>query len=156
MRSAEGTVTVVGNGGLDGVLGVAVRDALAGGSAVDLAQRVGVLAGLGVLHGAHRDVALGVVSAGGDNLVALDELEGELAVLEIAAVRDLGRGDLFGDARLDRRHVIGIGEREGRITVRLAGYAQIPLPSSVTVKETSRDSLASLVTPATSPDSVTV
>ena len=133
MLGLEGTVAVVGDGGLDGVLGIAVGDALADGSALDLAQRVGVRSGLGVLHGAHRDLAIGGVSAGGDNLgvlvlaLALDELEGELAFLELTPGQDLVRGDLVGDARLDRRHVIGIGEREGRITVRLAGYAQIPL-----------------------------
>ena len=127
MLSLERAIALVGNGGLDGVLGVAVRDALAGGSAVDLAQRVGVLAGLGVGDLVHGDRSVVGVGALGDDLVALDQLKGELAVLEIAAGQDLGRGDLFGDARLDRRHVIGIGEREGRITVRLAGYAQIPL-----------------------------
>ena len=127
MGHAERAVAVVGDGGLDGVFGGAVGDALAGGSAVDLAQRVGVLAGLGVLHGAHRDVALGVVLAGGDDLVALDELEGELAVHEIAASQNLVRGNLVGDARLDRRHVIGIGERKCHIAVRLVGYAQIAL-----------------------------
>ena len=127
VRSAEGTVTVVGNGGLDGVLGVAVRDALAGGSAVDLAQRVSVLAGLVVCDLAHRDRAVGSVSAGSDDLVALDELEGELAFLELTPGQDLVRGDLVGDARLDRRHVIGIGERKCHIAVRLAGYDQITL-----------------------------
>ena len=127
MLSLERAIALVGNGGLDGVLGVAVRDALADGSAVDLAQRVGVLAGLGVLHGAHRDVALGVVDAGGNDLVALDELEGELAFLEVAADQNLVRGNLVGDARLDRRHVIGIGERKCHIAVRLVGYAQIAL-----------------------------
>ena len=127
MLGLEGAVAVVRDGGLDGVLGVTVGDALAGGSALDLAQRVGVLAGLVVCDLAHRDRAVGSVSAGSDNLIALDELEGELAFLELTPGQDLVRGDLVGDARLDRRHVIGIGEREGRITVRLAGYAQIPL-----------------------------
>ena len=87
VRGAEGAVAVVRNGGLDSVLGVAVGDALADGSAVDLAQRVGVLAGLVVLHGVHRDLAFGIVGAGGDDLgvlaLALDELEGELAGLEV-------------------------------------------------------------------------
>ena len=114
VRSAEGTVTVVGNGGLDGVLGVAVRDALAGGSAVDLAQRVGVLAGLGVLHGTHRDLAVGGVGALGDDLgifaLALDELEGELAILEVAAVQDLGHGNLVGDAKLVRIRLVAVVE----------------------------------------------
>ena len=131
MLGLEGTVAVVSDGGLNGVLGAAVRDALAGGSAVDLAQCVGVLAGLVVLHGAHRDLAFGIVGAGGDGLgvlaLALDELEGELAVLEVAAVQDLGRGNLVGDAFLDGRHAIGIGERKCRIAVRLAGHPQSTL-----------------------------
>ena len=131
MLGLEGTVAVVGDGGLNGVLGVAVSDALAGGSAVDLAQCVGVLAGLVVLHGVHRDLAFGIVGAGGDDLgvlaLALDELESKLASLEAAAVQDLGRGDLVGDARLDGRHAIGIGERKCRIAVRLAGHPQSTL-----------------------------
>ena len=121
-------LTIVGDGRLDGV-GLAVVGNAVAGVARDLAQRVGVLAGLGVLHGAHRYVALGVVLAGGDNLgvlaLALDELEGELAFLEVAAGQGLGRLDLVGDTRLDRRHVIGVGERKRRIAVRVRGYAQL-------------------------------
>ena len=121
-------LTIVGDGRLDGVGLAVVGDAVAG-VARDLAQRVGVLAGLGVLHGAHRYVALGVVLAGGDNLgvlaLALDELEGELAFLGVAAGQGLGRLDLVGDTRLDRRHVIGVGERKRRIAVRVRGYAQL-------------------------------
>ena len=128
MLRLEGTVAVVRDGGLDGVLGVTVGDALAGGSAVDLAQRVGVvLAGLIVLHGVHRDLAVGSVGALGNDLVALDELEAKLAVLELATGQDLGRGDLVGDARLDRLHAIGVGEREGRVAIRLAGHVQLTL-----------------------------
>ena len=110
MLGLERAVTVVRDGGLDGELGVAVGDALAGGSALGLAQRVGVLAGLGVLHGAHRDVAAGVVGAGGDDLVALDELEGELAGLEVAPGQGLGRLDLVGDAGVLGRHGVGVLE----------------------------------------------
>ena len=121
-------LTIVGDGRLDCV-GLAVVGNAVAGVARDLAQRVGVLAGLGVLHGAHRYVALGVVLAGGDNLgvlaLALDELEGELAFLEVAAGQGLGRLDLVGDTRLDRRHVIGVGERKRRIAVRVRGYAQL-------------------------------
>ena len=117
MLRLERAVALVGDGGLDGVLGVTVGDALAGGSAVGLAQRVGVPAGLVVLHGAHRDVALSVVGAGGDDLgifaLALDELEGELAFLEVAAVQDLGRGDLVGDAELVRIRLVGVLECRG-------------------------------------------
>ena len=129
MLGLESAVAVIGDGGLDGELGIAVGDTA--GVALGLAQRVGVCSGLGVLHGAHRDLAFGIVGAGGDDLgvlaLALDELEGELAVLEVAAVQDLGRGNLVGDAFLDGRHAIGIGERKCRIAVRLAGHPQSTL-----------------------------
>ena len=131
MLCLERAVAVVRDDGLDGVLGIAVGNALAGGSALGLAQRVGVRAGLVVFDGTHRDLAAGVVGAGSNNLgvlaLALDELKAKLAVLEVAPGQALGRGDFVGDARLDRRHAIGIGEREGRVAVRLAGNLQIAL-----------------------------
>ena len=129
MGHLKRAVAVVDDARLDGVVRLIVRNPVAQPRFVGelLAQLVGVSAGLIVSDFVHDDCAIGGVGAGSDDLVALDELEGELAILEIVAGQDLGRGDLFGDARLDRRHVIGIGEREGRITVRLAGYAQIPL-----------------------------
>ena len=129
MLRLERAVALVGDGGLDGVGLAVVGDAA--GVTLDLAQRVGVLAGLVVLDGAHRDLAIGGVLAGGDDLgvlaLALDELEGELALSHVAAGQDLSRGNLVGDTRLDRRHVIGIGERKCHIAVRLVGYAQIAL-----------------------------
>ena len=127
VRGAERAVALVGDGGLDGELGIAVGDTA--GVALDLAQRIGVRSGLGVLDGAHRDLAIGGVLAGGNDLgvLALDELEGELALSHVAAGQDLGRGDLVGDARLDRRHAVGIGERKCHIAVRLAGHPQIAL-----------------------------
>ena len=125
MLRLERAVAVVRDGGLDSELGIAVSDTA--GVALDLAQRVGVLASLGVLHGAHRDLAVGSVGAGGDDIVTLDELEGELALLEVAASQDLGRLDLVGDVRLNRRHVIGVGERKGCVAIRLAGHPQITL-----------------------------
>ncbi len=121
MLGLEGAVAVVRDGGLDGVLGVTVGDALAGGSALDLAQRVGVLAGLVVCDLAHRDRAVGSVSAGSDNLIALDELEGELAFLELAAGQDLVRGDLVGDAELARIRLVTVAE------LRLVGALQLML-----------------------------
>ena len=69
-----------------------------------------MLAGLVVGDLAHRDLAVGSVGAGGDDLVALDELEGELAFLEVAAVQDLGRLDLVGDAGLLGSQVVGVLE----------------------------------------------
>ena len=121
MLGLEGAVAVVRDGGLDGVLGVTVGDALAGGSALDLAQRVGVLAGLVVCDLAHRDCAVGSVSAGSDNLIALDELEGELAFLELTPGQDLVRGDLVGDAELARIRLVTVAE------LRLVGALQLML-----------------------------
>ena len=110
MLRLERAVTVVRDGGHDGVLGGAVGDAA--GIALDLAQRVGVLAGLVVLHGAHLDFTVGIVLAGGDDLgvlaLALDELEGELAFLERTPGQNLGRGDLVGDARVLGGHGVGV------------------------------------------------
>ena len=100
MLHAEGSVAVVLDGGHDSVLGGAVGNAVFGGAGLGLAQCVAVGAGPGVRDGAHHNLAAGVVGAGCDDVVAFDELEGELAVLEIAPGQDLGRGDLVGDARL--------------------------------------------------------
>ena len=129
MLGLECAVAVIGDGRLDGELGVTVGDTA--GVALDLVQRVGVRSGLGVLDGAHRDLAIGGVLAGGDDLgvlaLALDELEGELALSHVAPGQNLGRGDLVGDARLNRRHAVGIGERKCRVAVRVAGHAQFAL-----------------------------
>ena len=108
MLRLERAVAVVRDGGLDSELGIAVSDTA--GVALDLAQRVGVLASLGVLHGAHRDLAVGSVGAGGDDIVTLDELEGELALLEVAAVQNLGRGDLVGDAEALGGQIVSVLE----------------------------------------------
>ena len=126
MLRHERAVALVGDGGLDGVGLTIVGDTVAFG-ALGFAQDIGVLAGGGVGDLAHRNLAIGVVSAGGDDLAVLDELEGELAFLEVAPGQDLGRGDLVSDARLNRRHVIGVGERKGCVTIRLAGHPQIAL-----------------------------
>ena len=106
----ECTIAIVRNRGHDGVGRAVVGDAIALGSAVDLAQRVGVLAGLGVPDGTHRNHAVVTVLASGDDLVALDELELELVGLEVAAGQGLVRGDLMGDARVLRRQAVGILE----------------------------------------------
>ena len=123
MLGAERAVAVIGDGRLDGELGVTVGNALAGGSALDLAQRVSVRSGLVVLHGVHRDLAFGIVGAGGDDLgvlaLALDELKGELAVLEVAPGQGLGRGDPVGDAELARIRLVAVAE------LRLVGVLQL-------------------------------
>ena len=69
-----------------------------------------MLAGLVVGDLAHRDLAVGGVGAGGDDLVALDELEGELAFLERTPGQDLGRGDLVCDAGLNRFRSVNVLE----------------------------------------------
>ena len=121
MRSAERAVTVVGDGRLDGVGLAVVGDAVAG-VARDLAQRVGVLAGSGVLDGAHRDLAASVVGAGGDYVIALDELEVELAGLEVAAGQGLGRGDLVGDAEALGSQIVSVLELD---TLNVLGALQL-------------------------------
>ena len=129
MLRLERAVTLVGDGGLDGIGLAVVGDAAS--LALDLAQRVSVRSGLVVFDGTHRDLAAGVVGAGSNNLgvlaLALDELKAKLAVLEVAPGQALGRGDFVGDARLDRRHAIGIGERKGYVAIRLARHPQITL-----------------------------
>ena len=96
MMDIERAIAIVRNRGHDGVGRGAVGDAT--GVALDLAQRVGVLAGLGEGDLVHRDLAVGRIGAPGDDIVTLDELETELASLEVAPVQDLFRDDLVGDA----------------------------------------------------------
>ena len=121
----ERAVAVVLDDSLNGVGRAIVGNA--GDITLGLAQRVGVLAGLVIGNLAHRDLAVGGVVALGNDLAALDELEGELALLEVATFQDLGRDDLIGNAFLDMLHVIGIGERKCHIAVRVTGYAQLTL-----------------------------
>ena len=84
MLDAEGAVAVVLDDGHNSVLSGAVSNAVFGGAGLGLAQRVGVLASLSVGDGIHHDLAVGIVGAGGDHAIALDELETELAGLEVA------------------------------------------------------------------------
>ena len=114
MLRLERAVALVGDGRLDGVGLAIVGDAVAG-VARDLAQRVGVLAGLVVGDLAHRNLAVGSVGAPSDDLVALDELEGELALSHVASGQVLGRLDLVGNAGILGRHVIGV--LKGRLLV---------------------------------------
>ena len=130
MLRLELALAVVGDGRLDGVSLAIVGDAVALG-ACNLAQRVGVLAGLGVLDGAHRDLAVSSVLAGGDDLgvlaLALDELEGELAVLEVASGQALGRDNLVGDTELVGVRLVAVVE------LRLVGVLQLVLNVEGTV-----------------------
>ena len=108
MGHLKRAVAVVDDARLDGVVRLIVRDPIAQPRLVGelLAQRVGVGSGLVVSDLVHGNRAVGSVSALGDDLVTLDELEGELAFLEVAACQGLGRGDLV----LDRLHAIGVLE----------------------------------------------
>ena len=108
MGHLKRAVAVVDDARLDGVVRLIVRDPVAQPRLVGelLAQRVSVGAGLVVSDLVNGNRAVGSVSALGDDLVTLDELEGELALLEVAPGQDLGRGDLV----LDRLHAIGVLE----------------------------------------------
>ena len=129
MGHLKRAVAVIDDARLDGVVRLIVRNPVTQPRFVGelLAQLVGVSVGLIVSDFVHDDCAIGSIGAPSNNLIALDELEGELAVLEVAPGQDLGRLDLVGDARLDRLHVIGVGERKCRIAVRVTGYAQLTL-----------------------------
>ena len=119
MLHAEGAVAVVLDDGHDSVLSGAVGNAVLGGAGLGLAQPVGVLAGLGIGDGIHYDLAVGIVGAGGDYVIALDELKVELAGNEadLATGQDLGRGDLVGDARVLGGHGVGVHKLVAGIAV---------------------------------------
>ena len=119
MLHAEGAVAVVLNDGHNSVLGGAVGDAVLGGAGLGLAQCVGVLAGSGVGNGIHHDLAVGIVGAGGDHVIALHELKVELAGLEVTAVQGLDRGNLVGDAGALGARLVGVGK------LRLVGVLQL-------------------------------
>ena len=112
MRSRQLALAVIADGRHNGVDGLVVGDAA--GVALDLAQRIGVLASLGVLDGAERNVAVGVILDGLDKLrvLALDlaQLEAKLAVLEVASVQDLGDLNLVGDTGLNGICSVGVYE----------------------------------------------
>ena len=110
MLHAEGAIVVILDGGHNSVLSGAVSNAVFGGAGLGLAQYVGVLASRSVGDGIHYDLAVGIVGTGGDHVIALDELEMELASLEVAPVQDLVRGDLLGDAGALGGHVVGVLE----------------------------------------------
>ena len=110
MLHAEGAIVVILDGGHNSVLSGAVSNAVFGGAGLGLAQYVGVLASRSVGDGIHHDLAVGIVGTGGDHVIALDELEMELASLEVAPVQDLVRGDLLGDAGALGGHVVGVLE----------------------------------------------
>ena len=112
MRSHQLTLAVVGNGGHDGVDGFVVGDAA--GIALDLVQRIGVLAGLGILDGAEHNVAVGIIFDGLDKLrvLALDlaQLKAKLAFRKSTPSQGLGDLNLVGDAGLDGLSCIGVRE----------------------------------------------
>ena len=100
MGHLKRAVAVVDDARLDGVVRLIVRNPVAQPRLVGelLAQRVGVIARLIVSDFAHDDLAVGRIGASGDDIVTLDKLEGEFAVLEVAPVQGFGRDDLIGDA----------------------------------------------------------
>ena len=112
MRSHQLALAVIADGRHNGVDGLVVGDAA--GIALDLAQRIGVLASLGVLDGAERNVAVGVILDGLDKLrvlaLYLAQLEAKLAVLEVASVQDLGDLNLVGDTGLNGICSVGVYE----------------------------------------------
>lgn len=112
MRGHKLALAIVGDGRHDGIDGFVVGDAA--GIALDLAQRIDVLTDLGVLDGAERNVAVGIILNGFDNrrvlALTLNELKGELIVLELMAGQDLGNCNLIGDARLSGIGGIGVLE----------------------------------------------
>ena len=110
-RAGERAVAVVGR--LDGqVMGLRVV-AHAGHGAGLLADGIAVLARGVKPDLGERDAAVGLVLGGGDNLaVSVDELELKLALLQLAAVEDLGGLGL--EAALCP---VGVGERRGRAAV---------------------------------------
>ena len=140
MRGTECAVALVGDGGLDGVLSIAVGDTAS--FALDLAQRIGVLAGSGVLDGAHHDLAVGIVGAGGDHAIALGELKAELAGLEDAPGQDLGRGDLVGDAGLVRRGIVLVLKACRVVTLERMGHLKRAV---AVVDDTRLDGVARLI-----------
>ena len=112
MGHLKRAVAVVNDACLDGIARLIVRNPVAQARLVGelLAQRVSVGAGLGVFHGAHGHLAVGIVGASSNDLVTLDKLELELAGLEVPASQNLGRGNLAGDAGVLGRQAIGILE----------------------------------------------
>ena len=100
VRSHQLALVVIADGRHDGVGRAIVGDAA--GIALDLVQRVDVLTDLGVLDSLERNVAVGVILDGLDNLrvfaETLAQLKAELAGLEVASGQDLGHLDLVGDA----------------------------------------------------------
>ena len=135
MLDAERAVAVVRNLSHDGVLGGAVGNAVLDGAGLGLAQLVGVLASRFIGDGIHHDLAVGIVGAGDDDLVALDELKAELAFLERTPGQDLGRGDLVGDAGDLGARLVGVGE------LRLIGVLQLVLDVERAVTVVLDDSL---------------
>ena len=65
MRGHKLALAIVGDGRHDGIDGFVVGDAA--GIALDLAQRIDALTDLGVLDGAERNVAAGIILNGFDN-----------------------------------------------------------------------------------------
>ena len=146
-HALEGAVSVIRR--LDGQVarrGV-VRNAALG--TLDLADAVAALASTLQLDLAERDLAVGIVFRGGDHVTVgivnldLDELELELAVLELPPLEDLARLDLEGTlGRLDivrkRRHnVVGriVDHLAAEVAIRVVGCHHVQVVLGLVVND---------------------
>ena len=115
MLDGERAVTGIGDRRAHAVRRLVVRHAAR--RAGDLAQLVAVRARRGVGDGAERDRAVGGVLARRRNALAavggnLDQLELELALGQVTALKLLAHLDLVGDGARRRVHDVGVGEPE--------------------------------------------
>ena len=112
VRGHQLALAVIADGRHDGVGRIVIGDAA--GVALDLAQHVGVLADLGVLDGAERHLAVGAVCNSLDRLNFLvrdlEQLKTELAFRQVAPGQGLGRGNLVGNAGLNRIRSVDVLE----------------------------------------------
>ena len=112
MRGNQLALAVIGDGRHDGVDRVVVVNTT--GVALNLMQRVGVLANLGVLDGAERHLAVGSVRNGLDKLrvltLDLAQLKAELTGRKVAPGQRLGHVNLVGNAGLNRLRSVDVLE----------------------------------------------
>ena len=122
VRRGQRAVTIVGDGGHDGVGRAVIGDALVQAERVgaSLAQRVRVRAGCLVADRAQRNGAVGVVGAASDNHAVLEQIKRELASRKVASGQTLDGLDLIGHDRIGRCHAVRVGERKGRTVAAVA------------------------------------
>ena len=112
MRGNQLALAVIADGRHDGVDRVIVGNTT--GVTLNLMQRVGVLTNLGVLDGAERHVAVGIVLDGLDRLEFLvhdlAQLKAELTGRKVAPGQRLGHVNLVGNAGLNRFRSVDVLE----------------------------------------------